>query len=636
MGEHYRRRRRGGEGDGRLRSGRRLGAGGQGAEGGGHGLDDLVGIDVPDHHQLDRRIGQLRRQQGLHLVRGLGGDLGAAGQAPAGIAPVQKAGQIAAQDAARGRAQLIEEGRGRPMHPLERLGPPAGVDDIGRQQLQLGVQVVRPGNALKGEGVVVHRELAADDLGAQHLVQVLGRQLVKAAFGEGRGRGPGGGRPVLGQVLAPAADARLHQHLVGAELGRLDGQPHPVGEAHEGGVQIGRLGALGDVPRGSEVLIGPAHRLAHGRGRDRRGLRGGEGRRDDRLPAVDGCGGGHEHQGPRAGEGGGDGLVDLRRRQPLHGRIEQRQVLRRAGLHLRGRQGADDVFRDAGGGAGGFAVGGRFQRGAIGVDLLAEFGGGDAVFHQSAGLGVGRGQGLAPFAAPGGGLQGQDPGGMELRRRIGAGADEGRILRPDPAVQAPVQHRQAQGLEGVAAAPGLAVRRAVGRRDPGELHHLRGARLHHQPHGGAAMQGRAEIGVGSGRSRPGPVAEAGLDPGLHGVGIEVADGDQHRPLRPVVGAVEVADLRPGGVLDHLDLADGEALGRPLALQGEAQVLLQHPVAGGVAQALLAEHHPLFLVDGGLVQGQLAGNFPEQHQRGVDGVVVGSRQVQLVDGLLPGG
>ena len=92
----------------------------------------------------------------------------------------------------------------------------------------------------------------------------------------------------------------------------------------------------------------------------------------------------------------------------------------------------------------------------------------------------------------------------------------------------------------------------------------------------------------------------------------------------------------GGVADHVGLADRETVGGELALEREAEAGLQHPIAGGVAQPLLGQHDALLLVERGLVQQQIAGHFAQQHHRGVDGVVVGLGQVELVDRLVPRG
>ena len=66
-------------------------------------------------------------------------------------------------------------------------------------------------------------------------------------------------------------------------------------------------------------------------------------------------------------------------------------------------------------------------------------------------------------------------------------------------------------------------------------------------------------------------------------------------------------------------------------EGEAGDI--NPVGRAVAQAFFGKDDAAFPVDGGRGDGEFARCFPEEHQGGVDGVVVGMRQVELVEGLL---
>ncbi len=549
---------------------------------------------------------------------------------------MQQGSQVAVEHAGRCGRQLIEQGGGGVLHPRKGLGAPARIAEIGGHQLHLDFQVVRPGGAALHIGVVADAKAAADDARAQGLVDVLGAELAQAALGKSGARRPGWGRPVGGQILEAMADARLDQDLIGAEPGRLDGQADAVLEAHENRVQVGDVLLFGDLADGAEVEIGPGE-IGLGRGRrHRRDLVGGQGVRDELVAAVDGDGRRDQQQGSRTGEGPGQGRVDLGGRKALHRGLEQGQVLGRAGLHLGRGQGGDHVIGDRGGGARGCAVGHSLQIGALGVDFGGQFLSRDAVLRQSTLLGDLGVQSRLPLAGPGVGAHSGHPGRVELLPAIGGRPDKGRAVRADQAVQPAVQHRQAQAFDGLAPATRGAVGGQVGQGDPAQLDARRSAGLDDQLSLRAALQGASAVGLPTGGALTGPSAELGLDPGLHGVGIKIAHGDDHRPLRAIIAMVIVGQQIVGGALDRVDLADGEAIGGQLALQHLGEALFQHVIAGGVAQPLLGQHDALFLVHHGLVQGQLAGDFAQQHQAGAHRIVVGLGQVQLVDRLFPRG
>ena len=86
-------------------------------------------------------------------------------------------------------------------------------------------------------------------------------------------------------------------------------------------------------------------------------------------------------------------------------------------------------------------------------------------------------------------------------------------------------------------------------------------------------------------------------------------------------------------MQDIDLADRMAGRHPLAWKLEAEALLEHAIGRTVAGAFLRKHHAAFAVDGALANRQFGGHFAQQLQRGVDGVFVGLRQVELVDGLV---
>ncbi len=498
---------------------------------------------------------------------------------------MQQPAKVAVQHAFRRGFQLVQDGRTRVLHALEGFRPPAGMGDICGQKLQLGLQVVRPGRARKDEGVIRDAEGLAVDFGTQHLFDVLGAQLIQAAFGKG-GRGRPGRRGAIGrQVHQPMTHPRLNQDLAVAELGRLNGQPHAVFETHEHGVQVGDILALGHLTHGPQIVVGPVQRrLDRRRGHGRR-LRLVQGLAHGAIAARYRIG--RDDQGQRAGAAKGlpHRRIHLGRRQSLHGGVEQRQIFLRAGLDLGRIQRAEDVFGDRRRRAGGGALDGRFERGALRFDLLGQLFGRHAVLQRLADRGVFGLQGLQPFAPTGVGLDGGHPRRMELVLAVGARSDKWRIVGTHQPVQPAVQNAEAEGLDGRAPPLDLAVGAAVGRGDPFHLHDLLAARLNDHPRLRPANRRGADLRVDArGRGRR-PVAEASLDLGLHGVRVEIADRDQNRARGAIEFAVKVRQQLMAGVLNHLDLADREPLGRAQPLQGEPQALLQHLIVGRIAQPL---------------------------------------------------
>ncbi len=346
------------------------------------------------------------------------------------------------------------------------------------------------------------------------------------------------------------ADADADHDLVVAELGRLDRQPHAVGETHQGDAEIGDGLLLGHLAGRAEVLVRPGHRQVDLRRLHRRGLGHLEGLAQGGLAAVDRVGAGHEHQRPGAREGLFQGRADRFGLQPLHLLFEQSQVLGRAGDHLVVVEGLGDLIGQLRGLAGrSLGHRGLQQHTPLG-NLAVELGLGDAELNDTAHLGVGGGQGRLPFAGLGREIDCGLLGGVQIVALASLGRDERRVVGPVELLQPPVQHRQAQLLDLLALALGLAVRRRVVRLQPLDLDAEWGARLDGQPALGAALGGRAQVGIGPRRSLALPVREVGLDLGLHLDRVEVADGDQRRALGAVELAVVVGDQVVTGGPDH--------------------------------------------------------------------------------------
>ncbi len=87
-----------------------------------------------------------------------------------------------------------------------------------------------------------------------------------------------------------------------------------------------------------------------------------------------------------------------------------------------------------------------------------------------------------------------------------------------------------------------------------------------------------------------------------------------------------------GALDHAHLADRHAARGQLVLEEEVLASLVGVQLGRVARALLGQDDAALAVDGGGIEQQPVGALAHQHQGLVETVVVGERQVELVDGL----
>lgn len=162
------------------------------------------------------------------------------------------------------------------------------------------------------------------------------------------------------------------------------------------------------------------------------------------------------------------------------------------------------------------------------------------------------------------------------------------------------------------------------------------ARVDHQPGFRLARRDRTLLGFGQGGRLGLPSAERRLDPGFHGVDVEVAHRHEHRPLGPVPAVIIVGDQAGGRGPQNLHLADRQAGGQALALQKEVEAFDHNPIAGRVAGALLRQHDASLAVHRGRVDREVESGLAQQLDRGVDRLGVGSRHIQLVDGLREAG
>ncbi len=217
------------------------------------------------------------------------------------------------------------------------------------------------------------------------------------------------------------------------------------------------------------MLVGPGDGLGDFRRLHRSGLGLLEGLAEGGLAPVDGVGAGHEHQGARAAERLLQRRVDGVGLEAAGLLVEQGQVLGRVGGNSLVVEGLGQVVGDIGRLArGGLRRGGLQQHAPLG-DFAVELRLGDAILDDAALFGVDGRQGRFPLGRLGGEVELGHFGRVLVVALQGIGADEGRIVGPGDALQAPVQHLQAKLLDLLALALGLAVGGSVMRLQPFDL-----------------------------------------------------------------------------------------------------------------------------------------------------------------------
>ncbi len=435
-----------------------------------------------------------------------------------------------------------------------------------------------------------------------------------------------------GDPLAEGEDA---QHLIVAEMGRLDRETHPVGEGDHGDAEIGQLAALHHLSGRTEIGVGPGlFRLGGLFGRRR-----GRGHRlvIGRLDALDRRRRSGIEQGLAAREDAAEGLVDLRLghagRQPL----EQVETLLRRFEDIMGAISTQQTARQIGGAPGGRAVARRLPAAPYLHQLAVDLGLGEAVAL-----------GPAPFAddpAQAGGpglLAGMDPqrgdvGGLvETGAGADTGADEGRRRALGQIGHALVEgavrdmaHQPAKLLRAGVVVGNAAV-------DPGNRKGIietrlgMGVRLRRPRRHLATLQRRR------GRPLARPAAEPFPDLRDHRRRIDVTGDHQRGPLGPVPAVIEGADLLRGDLLDILDAAD-----RGMVAQRQAAIMERHGIVGPaalrrIADPLLGEDHVALGRGRALVDLQLAGDLAQQQEGLGQGDRVVLRQVELVDRIVVAG
>ena len=245
-------------GQGVRRQGRGRRTRGQRAEGGGDGRNRLVDGNVADDCDLDGALGQRLLQNADHVGGADEVEVEQRRRRPSGVAVVKQKTQIALHHSVRRSGESVQLRRGAGAYAIESLASPTRRGDIGSQNLELGVEIGRPGYARQDEGVVARPESQAVDLGREHpLHVVVGNRLEAAEQIAARVGRPSRGGPVGRQPGQAVADLHRDQDLVVGEPGRLDAEAHAVGETNRGDAEVGDRLAVDDLSGRAEIGVGP-------------------------------------------------------------------------------------------------------------------------------------------------------------------------------------------------------------------------------------------------------------------------------------------------------------------------------------------------------------------------------------------
>ena len=146
----------------------------------------------------------------------------------------------------------------------------------------------------------------------------------------------------------------------------------------------------------------------------------------------------------------------------------------------------------------------------------------------------------------------------------------------------------------------------------------------------------AERWLGDRRRWALPIAELGADLLLDRHGIKVAHHHQQRVVRAVPPLVERKETLARRALNDLLGADRQALTDRTVRVKEVQAGHQRAELRRITGTLLGEDHTALAVDRRRREQQTVRRLAHQHQRLVDQLVAGVRQVQLVDRLQEAG
>jgi len=142
--------------------------------------------------------------------------------------------------------------------------PETGIGQIGRDQLQLGVEVRWAGRAAHFERVAADREIEIAGMALAEPHGVLEVVLAQPAFAQQR-RAEARGRQIPGrQLLLAGAEADADLHPILGVLARLEVEPHAVGEGDPRRADVRQILAADHLAGRAEAVVGPGVALMGG------------------------------------------------------------------------------------------------------------------------------------------------------------------------------------------------------------------------------------------------------------------------------------------------------------------------------------------------------------------------------------
>ena len=502
--------------------------------------------------------------------------------------------------------------------------------------MQLQLQIAWGGVAFHAEALILGIDLERDLATRQYGLQFVDRMRAQAARDERAGH-RGGQRIIYRFQQVATIDVELHADAVALQVGGFEIELEAVGEGDLADAEQG-LGDVGDDGAGgAEIGIGEIGEFAAG------GLLDGE-----RGTAVPGFA-----QRFCAALGRGAAFEADERI------FERHDIFLQRGHHRIGRDGGFDCgepFERALRGGGDLPVIQQGQRagdeGGIAARVLARsvaFDGGAQIGDLFGHLGLGKavferlpvdalrgGECAGPFAIA---CIDHEIGGatdLEDLRSAQPRAAEGWVVGSGEAQQATVDYGIADLAQHALAAAGERVGRGDEGPEAGDFYPLGqcwidvdvGLAFEAVIDGAEVGRGRGLLGL--------PVGKMVSDRGFYHVRVEIADDDDGGVVRLVVALPERAQAIGGRAPQCIDGADRQAVGEAGVGEEKGEFVQRICVIVGVAYAAFGQHDALLALDSFRGKSQLAGGLAHQHQRGVEQVGIGARQVEFVDRLVEAG
>ena len=229
----------------------------QRAEGLRHGVDRRVNVEVAHERNFQRAARELRGEPGLGLGEVAREHHVLGRQTEARVAAGDEVGHLRRHRAA-GRMLETEIHLLKALLRLaQRFRPPAGVGQLGGDELEFQQQVAGRGAAGEIKGIGRGGEPRTDILAREDATEVVHAVLAEPAGAKRAARERA--QAALAGRLGDGAAAHAHAgaNAAGLEVGLLEVEFHAVRKGHELHVKVGDVLALHDLARRAPVGVGP-------------------------------------------------------------------------------------------------------------------------------------------------------------------------------------------------------------------------------------------------------------------------------------------------------------------------------------------------------------------------------------------